>query len=761
MPSASPKSDEMIDIHQLWRNLWLHKWKILLFTSSVTAAAAFAVSRMQPVYRATATLLIENEQPKVLAIEDVYRLQAPNESYILTQTEVLKSRELARRVMERLQIADHPLFDPRQQQPDPGLRGLIKSNLPLNLLPEDRLPSALQEQEPVVLTPSQAFEAATDKFTGGLSVSPVKKTQLVKISYELEDPAMAATISNAVAEVYISQYLQNRSNASVQASDWLNQRLIELRENLDLSEARLQAYREEEQLIDVRGVQTIDAEQLSQLSQRHTQAKLTLEEKRTAYQQLQNLGPSPAIDGLLSLPSVLSDPLVQRLRESLSVADGRVAELAKRYGHKHPRMIAATSEAQSLADALRQQVDTVAEAIANEYFAANSTEKAVTAQLDITKERLKDVNRKEFKLAEIEREIATNRDLYNIFLTRAQETQGSGNIPAPHARIMDPAVTPRYPAKPNKKMIVMMSALGSGMLAFMVALIASAVRRDPPEVILAQKPLQIFQPKLDVQLLGFLPHIKSNRADTPFRGPSSDGPGAFAEAIRTTRTGLYLSNPDRRPTCTVITSSTPKEGKSTVALNLALALSKMDRTLLIDADTLRSSLTYSLGFSPALPGLYNLVSGSEEYRQCIHMLDDSDLDFLPVGFVKRNSAAGGYLRSDPSELLSTQAFSETLRHLKNVYSHLIVDASSIAEPGNALLQSPMADSVVFVVDTTTTGAAEAASGLDDLKRGGAPVRGVILNKVDMEKMHRFDEHYQDFYHGYAGLSAEEPLRSAS
>jgi len=713
--------EEVIDLRHYWRVLMQHKWNIAGLSFVVTLFAALVAFSMQPVYRATTTVLIESQQAKVLSIEDVYGLNSTGKEYFLTQFEILKSRSLAVQVVKRLNLTTHPLFDPRQQDTGFSLRQLI---------PVDSEDTAPTERE--------ILDSVVEQFTANLSIAPVRKTQLVKINFESTDAELAALVANTMADVYIDSHLEAKLEMTKKAADWLGNRLGDLRATLQASEAKMQDFREREQLVDVAGVRTLDGDELKDLTQRLVAARNLRSQLETIEQQVASLGLNATAEQLMGLSSILKHPLVQTLKESQAKADQKVAELSRRYGPKHPKMMAAQSEALASLSELRRQVARVAKGISADYRLAQQTETNLQRQMQTSKGKLQSVSRKEFRLRELQREVQTNRHLYDMFLTREKETDESGGLQAAHARVIDPAMAPRLPVKPKKSLIVLLAAVVSGMLGVVIAFLLDALDntvRTPDDV----------EEKLHASMLGFLPLVKSNKSDVAFEGFLSDSKSAFAEAIRTIRTGLMLSSLDEPHKITVITSSVPNEGKSTVSLNLAEAVGQMEKVLLIDADMRRPTLAKTLGLPRASAGLSNLVAGTAEAKDCIRQLPGSTVDVMTSGVEPGN----------PSGLLSSKRFGKVLEVLSQRYDRIIIDSAPTHAVSDALVLSSYADALVYVVKADETAAPLAAKGIKRLREVGAPITGVVLNKVDTEKTSRYGDYYAGYYQNYGYTSDTE------
>jgi succinoglycan biosynthesis transport protein ExoP len=278
LAGTTPEQEQEIDLRQYWRIVSRYKWGILGLAIAVTVLTTLVVFSMKPVYRSTVTLLIEQKQAKVVTIEEVYGLDGGNKEYLQTQFEILKSRKLAARVVRELKLDIHPDFAPVQ----PAKKEADDASFKLDwrfLLPKGH------ERNPVV-SEDEKFNRIVDRFSANLTVAPVRNTQLVKISFESFDKALAARVANAMAHAYISSQLEARVAVTEQAASWLTDRLSALKTSLDASEQKLQSYREQNDLVktgDTEGVLALNAKQLQDLSERQIQAQFKLSETSKRY----------------------------------------------------------------------------------------------------------------------------------------------------------------------------------------------------------------------------------------------------------------------------------------------------------------------------------------------------------------------------------------------------------------------------------------------------------------------------------------------
>lgn len=332
---AADESDTL-DLLHLWRVVWSAKWNIAWLVLLSCALAVAALSFITPQYVGSATLLIKDKTPPVMSFQQAAEAGgATTTDYLQTQQALLQSRELAERAVRKLGLTTNPITDPRQQAqswftPRQWLAELNRDQwLPwLDLLPPPKPPA----------TEEQVFNDVTQNLMLHTSVKFVGKSQLLEIDVELPDPALAAAVANALAQGFIDSQQDTSLKSSQNNTSWMNTRLVELRDNLRVAENKLQAYREEQGLVDVDGVATISANELQMTGNRMIDARRDRAEAESQFRQAQALS-NGDISRLSSVPAVLSNPLIQQFQADLAKAQAKVEELSGRYGPKHPALI--------------------------------------------------------------------------------------------------------------------------------------------------------------------------------------------------------------------------------------------------------------------------------------------------------------------------------------------------------------------------------------------------------------------------------------
>lgn len=720
------RDDDFIDLGRLLRAVLRYKWAIIALALTVTLVTGFVVYSMQPVYRASASIVLESQQANVVNVEEIYTLDTYDYNYTQTQFEILKSRALAERVVQRLNLQQHPYYAPAEAAEEETEGFSLSTLLPAY---EKEPPVQLTEEEKEALL----IQSITSDVSGSLSISPIEYSYVVYLNYESTDPKLAALIVNTLAEEFIESNLDNRLDGTLQATGWLEQRLAVIKENLRVSEQALQDFREQEGLVSVGGETGLGSSELASLSQRLEDARRSRIEAENIKADVQGMT-AASTEELMTVPAVLQHQLIRDLKRAQSVAERKVAELGKRYGPKHPKMIAAESDLAASNEDLAREVRKVVSGINREYEVALRNEAQLQTTWETRKSELQDFNRVEFRLEELQREVDTNRELYNIFFNRIKSVSETGGFEKPHARVVDRAMVPSAPVKPNKRLSLMLAFVLGVMLGCGIAILLDMLDntvKTPDDV----------EEKLHVPLLGILPKMKTDAAGD-FESFWERDQGHYPESIRTIRTGILLSSLDDPAKIIVVTSTVPGEGKSSTTLNLAAAMGQMENILVIGADLRRPSLAKKCALAPNHKGLSHYVSGAAELEDCIERLEDKGFSIMPAGVIPAN----------PLEMISTKKFADALESLKARFDRILIDTAPVQAVSDALIISSYADSVVYVVKADATSATAANKGISAIIGSNEPLTGVILNYFDGAKASRYygaGKYYQyrDYYAG--------------
>lgn len=727
-------SKDQIDIKPLFDAVWRKKWRILILAFVVSLVTNLLVKTIEPTYQATAKIQIEQEEAKVLSIEQIYDIGGSNE-FLKTQFELLKSRSLAERVVDDLNLITHPLYDP-SNQPEPiiDLNSIISEYNIYNILP-GLTPEDFEEKAPP--TEEQIKKSIVNQIINNLTITPINKTELVMISFDSNDPTLAKDIANSFAYNFINSKLDAEMEASLTATSWMNNRLVELRKNLQDSELKLQSFKEEQGLIDVGGIVTVSADELSAINNRLVDARAKLAEIRSQYLQVNSINRTDW-KKLSSVPAILSNPLVQSFKTEEAKAQSKVDEFSKRYGTKHPFMQTALGELKSAQASLRSQVEQVAASIKRQYQIASANVNSLKNSVKENKIEIQEISKNEYKVKELAREVDYNRQIFDTFMSRYKETTATVDLENSNVRVVDEAIQPSYPIKPNTKLLTILMGLVTAMFAILIVLITHVLNNT-------FKNTEDVENELNLPVLGILPLVK--KMDKVALAFHKNNHKIFSESVRTIRTSVMLSSLESSHKVVMITSSVPSEGKSTTSINLADALNQMEKTILIEADMRRPTLAKIFDLPPGTPGLANLISGTNSLEECTNSL-----------FGGIHTIVAGTVPPNPLELISSSKFTALLEELAEKYDRILIDSPPVNAVSDGLVLSQYADSVIYVVKSNATDKKIVKKGVGKLLQNNAPLRGIILNQVDIKKAKKQGYSY-DGYYDYYGYSSSKVASS--
>lgn len=730
--------EDLIDLSHYIKTLWFNKWRIAFLALGVTVLTSVWVMQVPSEYQATATLLIETEEAKAVSIEEVYGLDGSKKEYLTTQFEILKSDNLAQQVIDELELAKVPEFNPELIETEPGILDNIKSFVKGLVSNQDEGKSVSKERQAYLTK-----QGILSQFKLRLLIEPVRNTQLVKISFESQDPELAAKVANALGNAYIDSHMSAKMAMTNSALNWLQERSENVARDLQAAELELLAFRNSEQIVDLEdGVQSMNSSTIKNLNDRYLATRTKRLELENAIKQLNNLetGEMKALRDL----NVLNDsPVIQNLRKAELAAETKLTELDQTYGPKHPKMIAANAELKQIRDKLDNQLQTEVNDLDGQLRALRESERQIQDQLNQAEGKFLSASEKEAQYRKLKANVERLAELNDLIVTRFKEMDITSDFNSANARFTDEAQPPIVPIKPKRTLIVAGAMVfsvfvGCGLVLLLAALNNTFTNSDEVE------------DELHLRFLGLVPKIKLKRGqnlplDTYFDKKQKQ----FTESIRTLRTSFMLSHINTPRTTTLVTSSIPGEGKSTTAVNFAFSLSQMNKVLLIDADLRRPSLAKRFGLPGYQPGLSNYLTGSNEFAECIYHDQESGIDLLPAGQFTHNSL----------ELLSTKKFSAMLDQLKNKYERIIIDSAPCQAVSDALVLSKIADNTLFVIKSDSTKKDLVKNAVSRLNEAGAKIDGVILNRVDVNSKTSQYYGYYDYY-GYTDDSSSDMAKAS-
>ncbi|MCW5733934.1 MAG: polysaccharide biosynthesis tyrosine autokinase [Enhydrobacter sp.] len=750
--------------NELWEWLrLLNRRKALIIGAGLLAVALMAliIAQATPMYKASSRIMLDTRTFKVMSTEAALSgVDTLNLGAIQSELEVIQSEFLIGRVVDRLGLASNPEFNGTKP---PGF--LDSSLAPIRELWHSGIASLLSPPQPPASQASPAPRAArTDDsdprrraaiatVASHLSVTLLGRTFVILITVESTDGTMSARIANAIAEVYLADQVDNKNEANRRATEWLEERLAELRRNLQVSEDAVANFRREKGLAgSPEGV--VSAQTLSDLNTRYINAKTRRIEKESRLVALSKASLNP--NELANISEVANNAGLNALRQQEADLNRRIAEYQTIYGPNHPKVVQARAELASVRGRFLAATQSITLAIRAELDAAKTEEEELRVQVERSSVMAGATSQYEAELKQLEREAQSNRALYESFLSRFKELREQQDIQRADARILAYAWPSGAPSSPQYKTGLFAAFLIGCLLGMAGAVAAEKLDRVFRSASQVEK-------ATGVAVLGMVPLVKGSaglRANIVTQVLDRTTSSA-AEAMRAVFTAISLSNLDRPARVIAVTSSTPAEGKTTFAAALGGLLTKMNasrRVLLVDLDLRQAKLAVALGLKDRGGTIDEYLMGTKTLDECIRRHDVSGVDYICARAETPNAP----------EILESHAMKAALATFADRYDLVILDSPPVMAVSDARIIAQLADYTIFIVHWAKTPRDVVKSAVSALL-GVTDRVGIVINKVNLAK-HALYEYgdYGDYYSRYnayyggnagqRGSNSDRPLR---
>ncbi|MEP1444780.1 MAG: polysaccharide biosynthesis tyrosine autokinase [Paraglaciecola sp.] len=709
--------EDVIHLGQYWQTIKRAKWSIVFVTLCSLLVGVMVATTSEPIYRATTKLLADPQQPNA-AREEQYIASSLVFLFYETQYEIIQSRAIAETVVDKL-----------------GLVEAYKKEQLLNKVTEESLFTSIKKEiaalfgneekksKPTPLTDAEIKVMLAIGIQSELSVSGGKQSQIINISYQSPDPQIATDIINAVGQAYIQFGLEARLGEVKNTEVWLSEQSVDLKEQLSASENKLREFRLQQGMVDTDFQQRDATSRMQTLNNQLINAQTKLSAAEELHQQVKRL--KPHSKEFYSLGPVLQNRTASDLVKDEASLQSKVNELFDRYREKHPKMVAARSELKSVQASLRSEIEKIVQGIESDYRLAQQQVSNIEKLAAKEKQAVQSLQGSSFKLTSLEREVENNRRIYESFMGRLMETNIKSDFSASNIQIIDSATVPKFPIKPNVKLIIVLSAFVGVLLGVVMAFLREAMHNT-------YRTTDALEEKLQIPALGVTMSLKKKDVHgIPEMEYTNDTRSVFAESINTIRTGLQFSNIDNPPKTILVTSATGSEGKSTLAMNLAAAYGQIGKTLLLEVDLRKPSVAKNLKLETRV-GLTNLLAGDVNFGECIvNPNDDKRFNVMPCGTIPHN----------PIELLSSDKFANALQSLMKHFDHIILDGPPTLPVSDACVLANKVDGVIVAVKSEATKIKVSKEAVNRLKKLNANVIGAVLTVAEPQKMSYYGDHY--------------------
>lgn len=713
MSSSTESGSYLIDLVRAVKIRW--HWIVVctLLCGGVAAAWSFLQT---PIFESTTTVLIEREhQPPNQATASPALDLTPD--YYETHFELLKTRRVLEKAAHKLSILDRSEFTSRTE----GIEQLWQ-----------RKQTTGQRAE--ASTEATTWDVAFARFENAIAVKPVRGTRLARIVARSQDPQFAATAADAVAAAYIQLNQEINTTNKEQALGWFSSHLAELRFKVEQAQEALYSYRSKNGVVEVGDRQTVSAQRLRELTTELVKLEVRRNEAESRYKQIANLLTDKNIaDGIDwskwdDYSEVLASPLIQTLKAQEIKAAGEAAELGEKYGPLHPKLLKTRTELQQLREHLVAEVQKIYRSLKHERDLVVSREAAIQTIISQQKTDVVQSEKLQSQQALLEREVKSAQQVYDSFLTGMKEASLASEFIASNVVLADPATPASIPSKPRTFANVLL-----GLILGLAIGLGLVLIRDHWDQSL-KEPSDFAGQLPSISFLESVPRISHRAGPHPLvlEGPQSM---PAVEAFRSIRASILLSGGIRRDGALTITSPGPSDGKSTVAVNLAIAMAQLEgmRVVLIDADLRNTHRPNLLSIGDTQPkGLIDYLENEAALEEIFHQNGQPNLWLVPPGRATSN----------PSELLSTARMGGLLAKCRAEGYFVIIDTPPVGLFSDAAIVGRQVDGVLMVVGAGQADRNTFQIAAQKIITSGGTLLGIVLQKAAAPQLSHYFRYAQ-------------------
>ncbi len=633
------------------------------------------------------------------------------------------------------------------------LQTALSLNLDSKLTADHSIGSKSPQPKPTAnLTPVER-RGLIGMVKGGLSVKIVAGTQMVDIRYRNHDPKLATEVVNTLVDTYIDEDLRSKFDQTEHVSVWLEKQLEALKQQASDAQIRLANFQRQHNIVGTDENSNLTMQNLGQISGdfEAAEAERIMKESRMREFASQD-------SDLASLTG--DNPQLAVLRNQLTELQNQRSQLGLEVGQRHPKTLALKAQIAKVQASIDSEVALARRQIQNEYEGSVRTEQMLRKRLDAQKEEAFRLNADVGQYAILRHDAELNRDLYDALQMRLKEASVTAGLSATNITVVDRAQLPFIPVAPRKTTSMLLGLIGGFLGGIVMAFMIESIddRMQTSEEVESVSTLAS---------LATIPHMENDQGKRK-RGEPEDAAAAqtrqltalhspkslAGEAYRGLRSSLLLSSIDKPPRVIVITSAFPGEGKTTTAVNCAIALAQRgERVLLVDADLRRGTLHQVFKIPDRTFGLSTVLSRPAERKEAPAPLPElTMLHVLPTGPRPPN----------PAEMLSSQRMEEQVRQWTREYDRIVIDSAPVLAVSDTQAMAVLADAVVLVVRAGVTRKRAILRARDLLWRINAHIAGVVVNDVDMrlENFYTYRYGMYGYRYGY-GYPYAQPYANAA
>ena len=668
-------------LHAILERWWLVCLALLLGA----ILSVFLISREKSLYGARAVLFIEQQREQVLndRVQTVRDDEIRSIDMINTIVETLNSYPMAERVVRRLELASDPAF--------------------LRAIGWDSAKSGEPD-----------LAAAAGALSGLVKSTYREMTRLIDVVARTADPQVSTKLANGYADEYLRLLLEQTTDSTKAASQFLVEEAARLGEKMRLAEEAMQSFRERERAASLETMITEAQAGIDQNTEEAQQTEAFLRQLDTDLAAVSGSGGDTAL--LLRLPSVGSDPRVAQMNAQVTALELELDEMSRRYREGHPAHTGTKARLEVLRGDLALLAVEVVSQLETRRAQAEAQLERLRAKKEESEKRLLEITGKSVEYNRLLRNLEADRALYESVIARLKEVDVTSGLTDQSINIQERAMG----AGPVPRQTLKYILLGTfGGLAAGIASVLALNYLDP-----SLRTIDQVEQRTGLSVVASVPLIKKSGPVAGGGGINlpavKDRRGAVAESFRTMRATLAMTSGREKHRVFLVTSAIPGEGKTFTSANFAATLAQQGfRTLLIDADLRKPSVS-KLFFNKNLkPGLSEVLMGTSAPEDATVTTQIENLSVLPAGGMAPN----------PSELLAQPAFEALVKKLRGEYDRIVIDCSPVLAVRDPLLLAKSVDASCLVVRAGHSPAKASTQAVRLLADAETPASGVVLNAV--------------------------------
>jgi polysaccharide biosynthesis transport protein len=732
--------EEEIDLRDYIEVILRRKWLVLGVLFFIFMSTLIFSLSAKKLYRATGTIEVSTESQKVTKFEDVVSEGLRSQEFIATQVSLLKSTAVADRVIQAINLKDHPIIagDDDDDKNDffsiAGINGYIKSSI-RSIFEKDNE----NVQNSMLINESIEDKKILDFFQRNLEVTPNRNSMIINVSFISPSRQLSQDVVNHLMEEFVAWKMDQRMDSSGKARQYLMKQIDRAKINLEEAEEKQHQFARQAGIVSMDSRLNNVFRQLEDINATLGQAEADLISKETLYEQALKDGPE-------SLPQVLNNQMINDLKKEDARLRSEYENLIEIFHEDYPEVKTIKSRMNSIDERVTSESGKIFNSIRHEYLSAKNRFEVLQKNMEEKKQLALELNERATQYTIMSREVETNKAIYQSLLERAKEIESMAGISPSNIQVVDNALLPIFPSKPNVRrnlllaiVVGLMAGLG---IAFLIEYFSDTITN----------PDQITE-RFQIPILGVLP-LEMSPKDYPVEQIFTNDPRSpMSEAFRTSRVSIELSGSGSNSRCIGITSTTQGEGKSTTASNLAQTFAGAgEKVLLIDADLRRPRLhkIFKTATANNGHGLSSFLAGVV-HKDFITKTDINNLYLIPSGPIPPN----------PVELLASNRFSQLLKKSAMKFDRIIIDGPPHLGFADVLVLSRKVGGMILVSSIGET----TRDGLRHFKKSMHNVQGTILgcivNKINLTQRYGYRSYYKyykayhyDYGHGHEKKGVE-------